>query len=87
MCNKWIEDDPPFSAMASAPIAVGCTTYHSSVQGVLATLLDEILEWIAAENMKLKVGKAFKGLESVIEAHDLMDGDLAGGKIGVVLDK
>ena len=85
VCNKWTYDDPPFSAMASIPTAVSYTTYHSSVKGVMATPLDEILAQIANGTMKLKIGRVFKGLDSIVKAHEWMDGDKAGGKIVVVL--
>ena len=86
VCNKWTYDDPPFSGMRSIPTAVSYTTYHSSVEGVMATPLDEILEQITAGTMRVKVGKVFQGLESIVEAHEWMDRDKAGGKIVVVLN-
>ena len=85
VCDRWTFDEG-FSAMASIPTAVSWTTYHSSVGGVMTTPLDEILEQIAAGTMKLKIGKVFKSLESIMEAHRWMEEDRAGGKIVVVLD-
>ena len=86
VCNKWAYVDTPFSAMASIPTAVSYTTYHSSVKGVMETPLNKVLEKIAEGTMKVKIGKVFKGLEHIVEAHEWMDGDKAGGKIVVVLE-
>ena len=85
VCNKWTYDTPPFSGIGSIPTAVSYTTYHSGVKGVMATPLGDILTQIARGTIKVRIAKVFKGLESIVEAHEWMDADRAGGKIVVVL--
>ena len=46
---------------------------------------DELLDLVVSGEVKIKIGKVYHGLESVIDAHELMEQDAAGGKIVVIV--
>ena len=46
---------------------------------------DELLELVESGQLKIKLGKVFHGVESVVEAHQMMEKDAAGGKLVVVV--
>jgi NADPH:quinone reductase-like Zn-dependent oxidoreductase len=46
---------------------------------------DELLDLVRTGQLTVKLGKIFRGVKSVIKAHELMESDAAGGKIVVVV--
>ena len=46
---------------------------------------DELVQLVRTGQLVIKLGKVFHGVESVIEAHELMESDAAGGKLVVIV--
>ena len=46
---------------------------------------DELLELVQSGDLKIKLGRVYQGLECLIEAHEVMERDEAGGKVVIVL--
>lgn len=79
--NKWTFDE--FSPMGSIPTAVNLTTYSGGVEDFIATPLEGLAKQVKAGSLKVQVGKVFK-LDDIVEAHRVMEGNRAGGKIVVL---
>ena len=46
---------------------------------------DELLELVKDGKLKMKLGKVYHGVQNIIEAHEVMERDEAGGKVVVVV--
>jgi NADPH:quinone reductase-like Zn-dependent oxidoreductase len=79
--NKWELDR--FSPMAAIPTAVGLTTYAGGAEDFIRTPLQELTEQIEAGELPVKIGATFK-LDQIVEAHQCMEANRAGGKIVIV---
>jgi NADPH:quinone reductase-like Zn-dependent oxidoreductase len=79
--NKWSFEN--FSPMDAIPTAVGLTTYDGGPEDFMRTPLDELVQQIAAGNLRVQVGKTFR-LDEIVEAHRCMEENKAGGKIVVL---
>jgi NADPH:quinone reductase-like Zn-dependent oxidoreductase len=80
--NKWELDR--FSPMAAIPTAVGLTTYAGGAEDFIRTPLQELTEQIEAGELPVKIGATFK-LDQIVEAHQCMEANRAGGKIVIVM--
>jgi NADPH:quinone reductase-like Zn-dependent oxidoreductase len=81
--SKW--SIPDFAPMDWIPSAVCLTTYSGGSEDFIATPLDELCKIIEDGTMKVFVGKVFK-LDQIVQAHETMDANTAGGKIVLVMD-
>lgn len=80
--NKWnLENINP---MEFIPSAVCLTAYSGSELDFQNTPLEEMAQKVAAGEMNIQIGKVFNGLENIVQAHELMDSNKAGGKIVVL---
>jgi NADPH:quinone reductase-like Zn-dependent oxidoreductase len=79
--NKWSLEN--FSPMASIPTAVNLTCYSGGPEDFIATPLSELVKQIKEGTMKIQIGKVFK-LDDIVEAHQTMEENRAGGKIVVL---
>jgi NADPH:quinone reductase-like Zn-dependent oxidoreductase len=79
--NKWSIEN--FSPMEVIPTAVSLTTYDGGPDDFMATPLEELIEQIAAGTLHVNIGKVFR-LEEIVEAHQAMESNQAGGKIVVL---
>jgi len=79
--NKWSLDE--FSPLDAIPMAICLTTYSGGWEEFTLTPLDELAAEIAAESLRVQVGKTFH-LEEIVEAHRCMEENKAGGKIVVL---
>lgn len=79
--NKWTLDG--FNPMEGIPTSVNLTAYSGGKEDFLATPLEELAAQVKEGKLKIQVGKVFK-LEEIVEAHALMEGNNAGGKIVVL---
>lgn len=79
--NKWAFDE--FNPMEKIPSAVCLTAYAGESEDFLATPLNELAKQIAGGTLKVQVGKVFH-LDDIVEAHQLMEENKAGGKIVVL---
>ena len=75
----------PFSGMMAIQNEVYYTSFKSNSREFQKTPFDALIRDVAAGELRIKVGKVFKGLESVVEAQKWMEEDRAEGKIIVVL--
>jgi NADPH:quinone reductase-like Zn-dependent oxidoreductase len=80
--NKWELDR--FSPMAAIPTAVGLTTYAGGAEDFIRTPLQELTEQIEAGELPVKIGATFK-LDQIVEAHQCLEANRAGGKIIIVM--
>ncbi|MDX1506851.1 MAG: zinc-binding alcohol dehydrogenase family protein [Woeseiaceae bacterium] len=79
--NAWSLED--FSPMDAIPTAVNLTTYSGGLDDFVRTPLQEMVRDIELGALKPKIGKVFK-LEDIVEAHQTMESNSAGGKIVVL---
>lgn len=70
--------------MEFIPSAVCLTVYSGSERDFARTPMQEIVRQIETGTLKIAMGKVFK-LEQIVQAHELMDSNKAGGKIVVVI--
>ncbi|WP_419728956.1 zinc-binding alcohol dehydrogenase family protein [Lichenicola sp.] len=78
--NKWSIDD--FSPMEWIPTAVGLTCYDGGVGDFMAMPMQQLVDDVAAGALHVQVGRVFK-LDEIVEAHQAMEDNTAGGKIVV----
>ena len=78
--NKWSIDD--FSPMEWIPTAVGLTCYDGGVGDFMAMPMQQLVDDVAAGALHVQVGRVFK-LDEIVEAHQAMEDNSAGGKIVV----
>ncbi|MCJ1244094.1 hypothetical protein MMC30_001292 [Trapelia coarctata] len=69
-----------FSPFEAIPTGVGLTVYAGGPEEFMETPLEEMAGLVKEGKLKLLVGKVFK-LEEIVEAHRVMDANMAGGKI------
>ena len=79
--NKWSFDN--FSPMDAIPTAVSLTTYDGGPEDFMLTPIEELAQQIAAEKLRVQIGKTFR-LDEIVEAHHCMEENRAGGKIVVL---
>lgn len=81
--NKWVLDK--FSPGELIPTGVYLSFYGGGVPDFFKTPMDELAQQVKDRKLKLKIGKVFTGLETIVDAHKLMDSNQAGGKIVVLV--
>lgn len=81
--GKWSIEN--FTPNLMLPIGRYLTSYGEFTFRKGNAPWDELLELVKNGEVKIKLGKAFQGVESVIEAHEVMEKDAAGGKLVVVV--
>jgi NADPH:quinone reductase-like Zn-dependent oxidoreductase len=69
--------------MEAIPTAVSLTTYAGESEDYMRTPLQDLVEQIAADTLRVQIGKVFR-LEEIVEAHRCMEENKAGGKIVVL---
>lgn len=69
--------------MELIPSAVLWTVYSGSEKDFLKTPMQEVVRQVEAGSLKIALGKSFK-LHEIVQAHELMDSNKAGGKIVVL---
>ena len=79
--NKWSFDN--FAPMEAIPTAASLTTYAGESEDFMRTPLEDLVEQIAADTLRVQIGKVFR-LEEIVEAHRCMEENKAGGKIVVL---
>ena len=79
--NKWSFDS--FAPMEAIPSAVGLTVYAGESDDFMRTPLEDLAQQIAAKTLEIQIGRVFH-LEEIVEAHQLMEDNKAGGKIVVL---
>lgn len=79
--NKWSFDE--FAPMDSIPTAINLTTYSGGTGEVRETPMGDLAKQVREGQLKIQVGKVFK-LDEIVEAHRMMEDNLAGGKIVVL---
>jgi len=79
--NKWSFDN--FAPMEAIPTAVSLTTYAGESEDYMRTPLEDLVEQIAADTLRVQIGRVFR-LEEIVEAHRCMEENKAGGKIVVL---
>ena len=81
--GKWAIDN--FTPNLMLPAGRYLTSYGEFTFKKENAPWDVLLELVSSGELIIKLGKVFQGVEGVIEAHDLMERDAAGGKIVVVV--
>jgi len=76
---------PSFSPMEAIPTGVFLTSYAGGPNEFMATPLRELMQQMKAGTLHIPVGKTFK-LEQIVQAHELMESNEAGGKLVVLMD-
>ena len=79
--NKWQLEN--FSPMGAIPTAIYLTTYSGGADDFMNTPLQSFIEEIEAGQTQVKIGKQFS-LDEIVEAHQCMEDNKAGGKIVVL---
>ena len=79
--NSWAFDS--FAPMEAIPTAVCLTSYAGENPDFMAMPFQELVDQVAGGSLKVQVGKVFR-LDQIVEAHQLMDDNKAGGKIVVL---
>jgi NADPH:quinone reductase-like Zn-dependent oxidoreductase len=81
--NKWSLDN--FSPMEFIPTGVCLTIYSGDVSDFMAMPLQELVDAVADGSLHVQVGRVFR-LDDIVQAHELMESNKAGGKIVVLTD-
>ena len=74
-----------FSPMQAIPNAVRFTTYRGGPVEFMQTPLNDLLKQIETGKLPLQVGKVFH-IDEIVQAHDMMENNLARGKIVVLTE-
>jgi len=80
--DKWWFDR--FSPMEAIPTAVSLTTYDGGPEDFILTPLADLVDKIAAGQLRVQVGRTFR-LDQIVEAHRCMEENQASGKIVVLV--
>ncbi len=80
--NKWAFEN--FAPMEKIPTAVCLTSYAGESDDFMSTPLEELAQQIAAGRLKVQIGRVFE-IDQIVEAHQLMEENKAGGKIVVLV--
>lgn len=78
---KWAYDD--YNPMEHIPSGVCLTAYSGGPADFMSTPMQELADAIAAGTLKIQTGKTFQ-LDEIVQAHEMMDSNAAGGKIVVL---
>ncbi|KAL8714392.1 MAG: hypothetical protein Q9220_001725 [cf. Caloplaca sp. 1 TL-2023] len=78
--NQWAFEG--FKPMEDVPTSVCLTSYAGGNEDLMATPLEELCEDVRAGKIKVGIGKVFD-IEEIVQAHELMEANKAGGKIVV----
>lgn len=81
--GKWSIEN--FTPNLMLPIGRYLTSYGEFTFKKENAPWDELLELVRTSEVNLKLGRVFHGVESVIDAHEVMVRDAAGGKLVVVV--
>lgn len=81
LAEQWAIAD--FAPMEYIPAAVNLTVYDSGQMRVNQSSFQQFIHDVEAGKIKLSIGKTFL-LDEIMAAHQLMDSNLAGGKIVVL---
>jgi NADPH:quinone reductase-like Zn-dependent oxidoreductase len=79
--GRWTFDS--FSPGDVIPTAVRLTTYSGTADDFMLTPLQDIVEQIAADKIRIRIGRVFR-IEEIVEAHRCMEENRAAGKIVIV---
>ncbi len=79
--NEWEFDQ--FSPMGAIPSTVNLTTYSGGSQDFIDTPLQTVVNEVEAGRMKPRIGRIFQ-LDEIVDAHQCMEDNAAGGKIVVL---
>ena len=78
--NSWTLQD--FSPLDSIPSTAGLTVYDGGLTEWRMTPFEELIKQVEAGTLNVEVGKVFR-LEEMVQAHECMESNKAGGKIVV----
>lgn len=76
---------PNFMPNLMLPIGRYLTSYGETTFKMENAPWDDLLRLVESGELKIRAGKVYRGLESLIEAHETMERDEAGGKVVVVV--
>jgi NADPH:quinone reductase-like Zn-dependent oxidoreductase len=79
--NQWSMRE--FAPMAAIPTAVYLTTYAGDTEDFVRTPLSQLAQQVADGTLKIQIGRTFH-LDQIVEAHQVMEENTAGGKIVVL---
>jgi NADPH:quinone reductase-like Zn-dependent oxidoreductase len=79
--NQWTFDQ--FAPMDTIPTGVYLTVYAGGSEDFMRTPLNELASQVEAGTLRLQIGKTFH-LDEIVQAHQLMEENNAGGKIVVL---
>lgn len=79
--NSWAFDS--FAPMEAIPTAVCLTSYAGENSDFMAMPFQDLVKQVENGTLKVQVGKVFH-LDQIVEAHQLMEANKAGGKIVVL---
>lgn len=79
--NEW--EFEVFSPMNAIPSTVSLTTYAGDVVDFVATPLQQLIDQVENNALRIQLGRVFK-LDEIVEAHWCMEMNQAGGKIVVL---
>ncbi len=79
--NKWSFDN--FAPMNVIPSGVSLTVYTGESEDFMAMPFQQLVDQVADGSLPIQIGKVFR-LDQIVEAHQLMDSNKAGGKIVVL---
>jgi NADPH:quinone reductase-like Zn-dependent oxidoreductase len=80
--NSWTISD--FAPMDAIPNRVALTSYSGEPQDFMSMPLQQLIDDIAHENLKIKIGRVF-AFDQIVDAHRCMEANEAEGKIVVLL--
>ena len=72
--------------MLLVPKGVRLTSYGGDAEDLDPTALQELVDDIAGGTFKVPIDTVYRGLASVVDAHERMASNQASGKLVVVLD-
>jgi len=81
--KQWSFDN--FSPMDAIPTSVKLTSYAGGVTDFINTPLQRFIRDIEMGTVKINIGAVFK-LNDIVQAHRMMETNLAGGKIAVLTE-
>ncbi|KAM0751661.1 Zn-dependent oxidoreductase [Meredithblackwellia eburnea MCA 4105] len=81
--NSWTLSN--INPMEFIPSSVCLTCYAGGTAEFLATPLQDLVEQVEEGTLKVPIGRTFK-LEEIVEAHECMESNSAGGKIVILMN-
>lgn len=79
--NSWAWNVNPMEVI---PTGSYLTAYSGGSEEFQQTPFQELVDSIAAGKLHVQIGRVFDSLEDIVAAHQLMEGNSAGGKIVVL---